>query len=81
MIYRDFHKLDANLKLDEVREQLGEKGVRVAAVYQEEEFLRLISAEDLQEAFSVLTFNQRHLQQHRCLPGSDRAAHCHGEFI
>lgn len=60
---RDFHRLDAELNLDEVREQLGEKGIRVAAVYQGEEFLGLISAEDLQEAFSVLAFNQRHLQQ------------------
>ncbi len=60
---RDFVKLDADLNLDEVREQLGEKGVRVAAVYKGEEFLGLISAEDLQEAFSVLLFNQRHLQQ------------------
>jgi len=60
---RDIVKLDADLNLDEVREQLGEKGVRVAAVYKGDEFLGLISAEDLQEAFSVLMFNQRHLQQ------------------
>jgi len=60
---RDIVKLDADLNLDEVREQLGEKGVRVAAVYKGEEFLGLISADDLQEAFSVLMFNQRHLQQ------------------
>jgi Zn-dependent protease/predicted transcriptional regulator len=60
---RDFFKLDADLNLDEVREQLGQNNVRVAAVYQGEEFLGLISAEDIQEAFSVLIFNQRHLQQ------------------
>lgn len=60
---RDIVKLDADLNLDEVREQLDKQGVRVAAVYQKEEFLGLISAEDLQEAFSVLMFNQRHLQQ------------------
>ncbi len=60
---RDIVKLDADLNLDEVREQLGEKGVRVAAVYKGDEFLGLISVEDLQEAFSVLMFNQRHLQQ------------------
>lgn len=60
---REVMKVDADLNLEEVREQLDRQGVRVAAVYKEQEFLGLISKEDLQEAFSVLLFNQRHLQQ------------------
>ena len=59
---REFVKLDANLNLDEAREQLGTHGARVAAVYAGEDFLGLISIEDIQEAFSVLMFNQRHVE-------------------
>ncbi len=51
---REVFKLDANLNRDEVREQLAEKRVRVAAVYTGDEFLGLIRVADLQEAFSVL---------------------------
>lgn len=58
---REVVKLDANLTLDEARNQMSEQGVRVAAVYDGENFLGLISMEDIQEAFSVLMFNQRHL--------------------
>lgn len=59
---REVLKLDANLTLDAAREQMSEQGVRVAAVYDGENFLGLISMEDIQEAFSVLMFNQRHLE-------------------
>jgi|694.fasta_scaffold134856_2 Zn-dependent protease/predicted transcriptional regulator len=59
---RDFVKLDANLTLDEARDQLAEQSVRVAAVYDGENFLGLISMEDIQEAFSILMFNQRHVE-------------------
>jgi Zn-dependent protease/predicted transcriptional regulator len=59
---REVVNLDANLNLDEAREQLGEQGARVAAVYDGENFLGLISMEDIQEAFSVLMFNQRHIE-------------------
>lgn len=59
---REVLKLDANLTLDAARDQMGEQGVRVAAVYDGETFLGLISMEDIQEAFSVLMFNQRHLE-------------------
>lgn len=60
---RNVFRLDANLTLDEVRTQMAETGVRVAAVYAGEEFLGLISAEDIHEAFSVLMFNQHHLER------------------
>lgn len=59
---REVLKLDANLTLDAARDQMSEQGVRVAAVYDGENFLGLISIEDIQEAFSVLMFNQRHLE-------------------
>ncbi|MFN8439570.1 MAG: site-2 protease family protein [Caldilineaceae bacterium] len=59
---REVLKLDANLNLDEAREQLAENRARVAAVYDQEDFLGLINLEDIQEAFTVLMFNQRHSQ-------------------
>jgi len=59
---REVLKLDANLTLDDARDQMSEQGVRVAAVYDGENFLGLISMEDIQEAFSVLMFNQRHVE-------------------
>lgn len=62
VMMRDVVKLDANLTLDEAREQMSEQDVRVAAVYDGENFLGLISMEDIQEAFSILMFNQRHLE-------------------
>lgn len=61
IMHREVLKLDATLTLDEARERLGAEGTRIAAVYKGEEFLGLISAEDIQEAFSVLLFEQRHL--------------------
>jgi Zn-dependent protease/predicted transcriptional regulator len=62
VMQRDFLGLDADLTLDEAREEMVKKGVRVAAVYKGEEFLGLVSREDIQEAFSILMFNQRHLE-------------------
>lgn len=59
---REVVKLDANLTLDEAREQISERGVRVAAVYDGDNFLGLISMEDIQEAFSILMFTQRHIE-------------------
>lgn len=61
IMHREVLKLDATLTLDEARERLGAEGTRIAAVYNGAEFLGLISAEDIQEAFSVLMFEQRHL--------------------
>ena len=59
---REVLKLDADLNLDEAREQLAENGARVAAVYDQDDFLGLINLEDIQEAFTVLMFNERHHQ-------------------
>jgi Zn-dependent protease/predicted transcriptional regulator len=65
VMQRDFLGLDANLTLDEARDRMAEKGARVAAVYNGDEFLGLVSMEDIQEAFSILMFNQRHLELQR----------------
>lgn len=59
---REVLKLDANLNLDEAREQLTENSARMAAVYDQDDFLGLINLEDIQEAFTVLMFNERHHQ-------------------
>ena len=55
---REFLSVDASQGLDEVRLLLGEKGERIAAVNQGEEFLGLVSAEDIGEALVVSTFVQ-----------------------
>lgn len=55
-------RLDANMNLDEARQHLAENGAKVAAVYDQEDFLGLINLDDIQEAFTVLMFNQRHSQ-------------------
>jgi signal-transduction protein with cAMP-binding, CBS, and nucleotidyltransferase domain len=65
---REVVKLDANLNLEEARTQLGAQGARVAAVYEGETFLGLISAEDIQEAFSVLLFSERHVELKQTQP-------------
>jgi Zn-dependent protease len=59
IMQRDVLKVDARLSLDEVRHALGEKGARVAAVYDGAAYLGLVSIEDISEAFAVLTFLQR----------------------
>lgn len=55
---REVLSVDATQGLDEVRQLLGEKGERIAAVNQGEEFLGLVSAEDIGEALVVSTFVQ-----------------------
>jgi Zn-dependent protease len=59
---RDVFKLSADDTLDTARDKMGEKNVRVAAVYDGEQFLGLVSQEDISEAFAVLMFVNRHHQ-------------------
>jgi Zn-dependent protease/predicted transcriptional regulator len=59
IMQRDVLKLDANLTLAEARTQMTEKGHRVAAVFQGDAYLGLISLEDIAEAFMVLVFWER----------------------
>ncbi len=56
---REFLRVAPSLTLDEVREQMAEQKARVAAVYDGEAYLGLVSAEDIAEALAVLAFQQR----------------------
>jgi Zn-dependent protease/predicted transcriptional regulator len=56
---REVLKVEAARSLDEVREEMGEKGARLAAVYNGASYLGLVSAEDLNEAIAVLAFVQQ----------------------
>ena len=62
MMERDIVKVEATKTLEEVRELMGEKEHRVVAVYDGGRFLGLISIEDISEAFTVLSFQQRQQQ-------------------
>ena len=48
--------------LDEVQQIMTEQSHRVAAVYDGDRFLGLISIEDIREAFTILSFQQRQQQ-------------------
>jgi CBS domain-containing protein len=56
---REVLKVEAAKSLDAVREEMGEKGARVAAVYSGASYLGLVSVEDLNEATAVLAFVQQ----------------------
>ena len=56
---RDMLKVDAAKTLQEVRELMTQQSKRVAAVYNGNAYLGLISAEDISEAFAVLAFQAR----------------------
>jgi Zn-dependent protease len=62
IMQREFLKVDARKTLDEVRREMAEQGGRLAAVYDGETYLGLVSQEDISEAFAVLTFLQRQQQ-------------------
>jgi Zn-dependent protease/predicted transcriptional regulator len=59
IMQRNFLRVDASKSLDEVRQTLGENGARLAAVFDGAQYLGLVSAEDISEAFMVSTFVQR----------------------
>lgn len=63
MMRRDVLRVDANASLDQVRHAMSEQGERLAAVYEGESYLGLISLEDIGEALTVLTFTERYQQQ------------------
>jgi Zn-dependent protease len=56
---REVQRIDANASLDTARQQMSEQNVRVAAVYEGETYLGLVSLEDIGEAYAVLAFQQR----------------------
>lgn len=59
MMNREVLKVEASKTLDEVRELMAEHNARVAAVYNGNSYLGLVSAEDIQEAMAVLAFLQQ----------------------
>jgi len=60
IMQREFLKVDANKSLSEVRQAMGEKETRIAAVYDGTAYLGLIGREDIAEAFAIQTFVRRH---------------------
>jgi Zn-dependent protease/CBS domain-containing protein len=55
---REIHKLDAQITLDQARDEMAEKASRVAAVFSGGQYLGLVSQDDIKEAFAVLAFMQ-----------------------
>jgi Zn-dependent protease/predicted transcriptional regulator len=53
---REVPQFQASMHLDEVRRVMLENGIRVAAVYEGEKYLGLISQEDISEAVLIATF-------------------------
>ncbi|NOK64204.1 MAG: hypothetical protein GFH27_549323n57 [Chloroflexi bacterium AL-W] len=53
---REIVRVNCGDSLDEVRQKMAESNVRVVAVYEGEQYLGLVSAEDISEAFAVITF-------------------------
>ncbi|MGQ9904367.1 MAG: site-2 protease family protein [Anaerolineae bacterium] len=59
---RDFLKVNCTKMLDEVQQLMAEHNQRVVAVYDNDHFLGLVSIEDISEAFTILSFQQRQQQ-------------------
>jgi Zn-dependent protease len=56
---RTIVRVVSNATLEEARQVMLERGTRVVAVYDGEQYLGLVSAEDLAEAHAVITYQQR----------------------
>ncbi|HWQ14817.1 MAG TPA: site-2 protease family protein [Roseiflexaceae bacterium] len=63
VMQREIVRVDANDTLDRVREVMAEHGVRIVAVYDGENYLGLVSLDDMAEAYAVLTFLERQRRQ------------------
>jgi Zn-dependent protease/CBS domain-containing protein len=59
MMSRDVVRVEASATLDQARELMAERGVRVVAVYSGDTYLGLVSQEDIAEAFAVLQYVER----------------------
>lgn len=59
IMQREIVRVEAGDTLDRVREVMAEQGARVAAVYQGEAYLGLVSLDDMAEAYAVLRFLER----------------------
>lgn len=56
---RDVVRVDASQSLADVQQLMGERGIRVVAVFRGDTFLGLVSREDIAEALTVCAFVQR----------------------
>lgn len=56
---REITQVDCRASLEEVRELMAERSVRVVAVYDGDVYLGLVSIEDISEAFAVAAYLQR----------------------
>lgn len=63
VMQREFERIEADRSLEEARVALLEKGARVAAVMRGQDYLGLVSLDDIQEAMMVLSFVQFNAQR------------------
>jgi Zn-dependent protease len=69
-------RVDHDMNLDQVRQAMAEHSIRVAAVFEGDLFLGLVSAEDISEAHAVLSYIQR---QQTAAPAQPAAGGVFGE--
>jgi Zn-dependent protease/propanediol dehydratase small subunit len=62
IMQREFVRVQMDLTLDQVRSVMAEKTTRTVAVFVGEEYLGLVSIDDISEALAVLAYQQRHDQ-------------------
>lgn len=69
-----FLRVDRHQTLDEVSELMQEKDLRLVAVFEHDQFLGLLSREDIYEAQKVLQFVQRSRERHSAAPAQPATA-------
>jgi Zn-dependent protease/CBS domain-containing protein len=62
IMQREFVRVQPDLTLDQVRALMAEKSTRTVAVFEGEEYLGLVSIDDISEALAVLAYQQRNDQ-------------------
>jgi Zn-dependent protease len=60
VMQRNVARVSADATLEEVRQMMTERGLRVVAVYEGEMYLGLVNMDDIAEAFTVLTYTERY---------------------
>lgn len=66
---REIVRVEASASLDDVRQVMAERNVRVVAVYDGPAYLGLVSIEDIAEAFSIITYQERQRAVQGSVPG------------
>lgn len=62
IMQREIVRVQPDMTLDEVRDEMQAKNARTVAVFDSETYLGLVSLDDISEALAVLSFQQRHEQ-------------------